>query len=285
MPATPNPSAGTILTPGGTTGLNRTNYMAKFFRTTYERQRLVPIFEEGERLFGGSILRKEARITGAVLAQSSDGTGVTYLNPVGSPVTVNPAGYVAPIGWSENEEAQVDFNMDKIAADASASCLAELIETIVAANFQTGTQIITNPVADAATLRAATARLNQNTNGEGRVNGPKTIYGHFHVSQQVSLQGIPEVNSAEARGDSENPYVKGLWVKGFGLNIDTNTTVAQDANGYHNAVFLAEAITVRWNVRSRIKRQDYEYRNGYFGYANFGSAVVYDSRMVIVRTT
>lgn len=283
--ATPTTSAGTIINPGGVTGLNRTNYMAKFFRTTYERQIVVPIFEDAERLYGGSILRKEARITGTTLSQSSDGTGVTYLNPVGSPVTVSPVGYIAPIGWSENEDAQTDFNMDKIAGDASASCLAELLEAAAMANFQTGTQIITSPQADAPTLRAATARLNINTNGEGRVGGPKTIYGVFHVSNQVTLQGIPEVNSAEMRGDSENPYVKGIWVKGFGLVLNTSTLVPQDANGYHNAVFLGECIAWRWNVRSRAKRSDYEYRNGYFGYANAGSAVVYDSRMVIVRTT
>lgn len=283
--ATPAASGGTIIVPGTQTGLNRTVYSAKFFRTTYQRQILVPIVEEGERLFGAMVLRKEARVTAAALAQTSDGTGVTYVNPVGSPVTVSPGGVIVPIGWSENEDAQVDFNMDKIAGDAAASALAESIERTTAANFQTGTQIITNAVADAPTLRAATALLTGNTNGEGMVGGPETIYGFFSNTQMVTLQGIPEVNNAQARGDSENPYVKGIWVRGFGMLLNISTVVAQDANGYHNAVFLAAALTVRWNTRSRIKRQDYEYRNGYYGYANVGSAVVYDNRMVVVRTT
>ena len=287
MPATPNASAGTILTPSGTTGLNRTVYSATFFRTTYQRQIAVPIFEDGERLYGSTVLRKEQRVPAAALAQSSDGTGVTYLNPVGSHVTVTPGGFIAPIGWSENEEAQVDFNMDKIAGDAAASSLAELIESNTLANFQSGTQIISNPTLDAPTLRAAIARLDQNTNGE---SGPgpgigKTIYGFFSSTQRVPLMSIPEVNSAEARGDSENPYVKGVWVRGFGIVANITSVIAQDANGYHNGVCLAEAVTVRWNTRSRIKRQDYEYRNAYYGFANLGSALVYDARLVVVRTT
>jgi hypothetical protein len=285
--ATPTTSAGTILTPSGTTGLNRTVYSAQFFRTTYQRQILVPIIEDAERLYGATVLRKEQRVQGAVLAQSSDGTGVTYVNPVGSPVTVSPAGYIVPIGWSENEDAQVDFNMDMIAGNAASSALAELLEATAAANFQSATQIIANPVLDAATLRAAIARLDQNTNGEsgpGQSSGGKTINGFFASTQRVPLMSIPEVNSAEARGDSENPYVKGVWVKGFGILANISSVVAQDANGFHNAIFLAEALTARWNVRSRIKRQDYEYRNGYFGYANFGTAVVYDARIVVVRT-
>jgi hypothetical protein len=283
--ATPTSSTGTIIVPGTQTGLNRTVYSAKWFRTTYQEQILVPIVEDAERLYGATVLRKEARVQGATLAQTSDGTGVTYVNPVGSPVTVSPVGYVVPIGWSENEDAQVDFNMDMIAGGASAKAMAELIEAATGANFQSATQIITNPTLDANTLRTATARLAANTNGYGLVGGANTIYLFASTTQLVSLQGIPEVNHAQARGDSENPYVKGIWVKGFGMLANISTVVAQDANGYHNGIFLAEALTVRWNVRSRIKRQDYEYRNGYFGYANVGSAVVYDNRMVVVRTS
>src|SRR5258706_6118312 len=119
--ATPTTSAGTILTPSGTTGLNRTVYSAQFFRTTYQRQILVPIVEDGERLFGSMVLRKEARVPVATLAQTSDGTGVTYVNPVGTAVTVTPTALIVPIGWAETEDAQVDFNMDKIAGDAASS--------------------------------------------------------------------------------------------------------------------------------------------------------------------
>jgi hypothetical protein len=283
--AIPTSSAGTILTPSGTTGWNRTAYAAKFELATYQNQILVPIVEDGERLLGGMVVRKDARVQGAVLAQSSDGTGVTYVNMVGSPITVTPVGLVVPIGWSENEEAQVDANFDERAGIAGSRALAELIEANTAANFVSGTQIINNAIADAPTLRAAQARLTGNTNGEGLPGAGMKIYGYFSNTQMVTLMSIPEINMANTRGDSENPYVKGLWVNGFGLMLNISTVVTQDGNGYHNAIFLASALTVRWNTRSRVKRQDYEYQNRWYGYANQGSAVVHDLRLVQVVTS
>lgn len=286
--AIPGAGSGTILSPQGTTGLNRTNYDAKFFRTTYQRKIFIPIIENAERLYGGNVLRKEARVAAAALAQGSDGTGVNYVNPVGSPVTVSPGGYVVPIAWSRNEDAQVDFEMYRIAADAASDSMAEGLESVAFALIQSATQVITNPNLDATTLRTAVALLDKNTNG---VSGPspdgggKTIYGLFSSTQRVALQNIPEVNSAEARGDSENPYVKGVWVRGFGIMANLSTVVAQDANGYHNAVCLAEAFTWRWNERTNISRQEYEYRKGAYAFANAGGALVYDNRVVAIRTT
>jgi hypothetical protein len=278
---------GTILAPGatpGSGGWNRTAYAAGFERATYQKQILVPIVEDGERLLGGMVVRKQARVQGAVLAQTSDGTGLTYLNIIGTPITVTPVGLVAPIGWSENEDAQVDANFDKEAGEGGSAALAELIEANTAANFQSATQTIANPTLDATTLRAAVQRLVGNTNGVGLPGEGMTIYGYFSSTQMVSLGSIPEVNNAMARGDSENPYVKGLWVKGFGLVANISTVAPQDANGYHNGIFLASALTVRWNTRARIKRQDFELQNRWIGYANQGSNIVHDLRLVVVRT-
>lgn len=278
--------AGTVIVPGTQTGWNRVAYAnGPFERATYQEQVLVPIVEDGQRLMGSMVIRKHQRVTGATLSQTSDGTGLTYVNPIGTPVTVTAVGYTVPIAWSENEEAQVDANMDQEAAAAGSKSLAELIETATAANFQSGTQIVTNPTIDANTLRTALARLAGNTNGMGMPGKSGTIYGFFSTTQMNPLMGIPEINSAEMRGDSENPYVKGWWSKGFGIMNNYSTVVPQDANGYHNAIFLAEALTVRWNTRSRIKRQDYELQNRWIAYANVGSAVLHDLRMVVIRTT
>lgn len=278
--------AGTVIVPGTQIGWNRIAYASgPFERATYQNQILVPIVEDGERLLGSMVIRKHQRVTGAVLAQTSDGTGLTYVNPIGSPVTVTAVGYTVPIAWSENEETQVDANMDQESGAAGSASMAELIEAAVAANFQSGTQIITNPTLDAPTMRAATTKLGINTNGMGMVGSGKTIYGYFSINQLQYVTAIPEFNSAEARGDSENPYVKGFVSKANGIVFNYSSVVAQDGSGYHNAVFLAEALTVRWNNRSRIKRQDQELQNRWIAYANLGSAVVHDLRMVVIRTS
>lgn len=287
MANTPTTSSGSIVEPNGTTGFNRTAYAAGYERALYQRTILVNYVEEGERLMGGMVIRKAQRVAAATLAQSSDGTGIVYVNPVGTPVTVNPVGLIVPIGWSRNQQAQVDINMERLAGDSSADALSELVETNTAANFTSGTQVISNAIADAATLRAAQSLLTGNTNGGGLAdpNRANRIYGFFSNTQMAPLMSIPEVNSAEMRGDSENPYVTGLWVKGFGMVLNISTVVALNANGYHNAVFLAQALTVRWNERPSAEQQTYEYRKGYYGYCNVGSAVVHDLRMVVVRTT
>jgi hypothetical protein len=165
--------------------------------------------------------------------------------------------------------------------------LAESSESSVLANAQSLTNILTQADVDASLLRRGIGRLVGNTNGavEPGMSGAAQIYGIFTNKQYPNLVNIPEVNAADVRGDSENPYVKGIWVKGFGFTLMLSTVVANDANGDHNVLYIPEAFGIAWNQRSLIKRMDEELQNQLIAFNNFGSAVKHNARAIALRTT
>lgn len=278
--------AGTVMNPSGTTGFNLEAWKRGAEESTYQRMLLIPVVDDfGGRIYGIGHVRKTQRVAGATLAQNATGEGLTYVSIIGTPVNITPVGSVVPIAWSENEDAQIDLNLDDVGRGEIEGALAELTETNVAANFQSATQIMSQAGVDATMLRQALGRLTGNTNGKGLPGGPNQIFGFFSNTQMPNLMAIEEVNRAEWRGDSENPYVKGLWVKGFGFTLMVSTVVAQDANGWHNALFLKEALVTGWNIRTRIKRQELELNNRLIIFNNMGSAVQHDLRMIALRTT
>jgi hypothetical protein len=279
--------AGTVLVPGTQTGWTIEKWQRTLEDATYQKMEFIPVIDEGDRPLNLLHIRKHARVTGATLGQTSDGTGLTYVNPIGTPVTVTPVGSVVPIAWSENYDAQTDFNFDDETRGDAEKSLAELTETNALANVASLTQIMSQAGVDAAMLRQGLGRLAGNTNGMAMPGGTgqPTTYGIFSHTQYPNLASITEVNAAQLRGDSENPYVRGIWAKGFGFVLLLSTVITNDAGGWENCLFIPSAFVIAWNVRSRMKRQDFELQNRLILYNNVGSAVKHDLRAIAMRTT
>ena len=278
--------AGTPLVPGTQTGMTLAVVRRTVESGTYQRLKFIKIIEETERLYNQLTMRKYARVTGTTLGQTADGTGLTYLNIIGTPVTLTPIGSVVPVAWSANYQAQTDVSLDRGSSDQIEMALAELTEAAALANVTAGTEIMTMTGIDGPSIRQATARLQGNTNGVAEVggNGPQ-MYGIFTHKQLPNLGNIPEYNNAEVRGDSETPYVKGVWMRGGGLMLVTTTVITNDANGDHNCVFIPSAFVISWNVRSEIRHQDVEMQNRAIAYNNVGSGILHNARLLDVRTT
>jgi hypothetical protein len=276
--------AGTIMTPGGTTGGNLESWKRKFEVGTYQRLKFIPTIDEGDRPYTLGHHRKFTRVTGSTLGQSADGTGLTYLNILGTPVTATPVGSVVPIAWSRNERAQIDINLGSEGRGEIEQALAELTETGALANIQSATEGISVADVDGPALRKAQANLYGNTNGVVEP-GVTTMYGIFSHTQLPNLQGIEEYNKADVRGDSENPYVKGVWTKGQGILLLTTTVVANDLNGWHNALYVSSGFTIDWNERSGITEDSAELQERLIAYNNVATAVLNNPRIFYVRTT
>ena len=277
--------AGTTLNPSSTSGWNIQKWQRTVEFATYQKMVFIPIIDEGDRLLGQLNVRKHARVGASVLGQSADGTQLTYSNIIGSAVAVTPGANYVAVAWSENEDAQLDLNLDAEARGNIEQALAEATEQSVLANVQTLTQIMSQGQIDAPMIRQGYARLMGNTNGLATPGAAPTVYGIFSQRQYPALATIPEFNRADWRGDSENPYVKGIAMLAGGARINLSTVVAQDANGDHNCLFLPSAFVISWNIRSRLKSQDYELTNRLIVYNNLGSAVKNDLRAIALRTT
>lgn len=275
-----------VLTPSGTTGFNRQTWADTIEAPTFQRMVAIPTFDEypGRVLNTGNI-RKAARTSGTTLAQNADGDSLTSQDITGTPVTLTPVGRYVYVSWSENEDAQVDANLDSESAGNIEQGLAETSDAAGLANVQSLTQIMSQASVDATMFRQAYGRLIGNMNGVALPGDGPTVYAIFHNTQYPNLMNIPEFTEAQVRGDSENPHVKGIWGKGNGVQLMLSTVVAQDANGWHNVLYVGSAFVVGWNLRTRTKRQDYLLNNRIIVYNNFATAVKHDLRAIAMRTT
>jgi len=277
--------SGTVMMPS-VTNWQIKKYEPRAEEATYAKMDFIPTIDEGMRPFDQSISRKHTRVSGSTLAQSGDGTGLSYVDPRGTPVTLTPVGSYVPLAHSANMEAQNDLNLTSEEADAAEGALAELTETNALANLSSLTQIVTDIDVTAALIRQAIAKLQINTNGMWRPGGTgPQAYGIFTATQSPALMGIPEVNSAEMRGDSENPYIKGIWTKGFGFMLMTSTVTPFDGTKWTSALYLAKAFRVAWNVRSMVRKLEVELATQYILYNNVGSTILHDLRAVAFQTT
>lgn len=274
-----------VLTPGTTTGWNIQKWQRTVEGATYQKMVFIPVIDESDRLYGQLNIRKHARVTGSTLGQSADGTGLSYSTIIASAATLTPVGSYVGVAWSENEDAQLDLNLDAEAQSNIEQALAELTETNALANVASLTQIMSQADVDGPMLRQAYGRLMGNTNGVASPGQAPQVYGVFSHTQYPNLGAIPEFNQAEVRGDSENPYVKGIWTRGGGIMLVLSTVVTVDAGGWENCLFIPSAFAISWNVRTRIKRLDDELINRIICYNNVGSGIKHDLRAVAVRTT
>lgn len=285
MPAGLSTASPPVLTPGSS-HFNVEIWKKTVEDATYQKQIFIPRIEEfGSRPYSKGHVRKHARMAAVALAAGAVGTSLTYQDPVGPEITFTPAGVYVALAWSENEDAMTDVPLDSDLASEAERALAEANDQTVLLNVATGTQFrgsaVTN--ADAALVRNSMALLTTNTNGMV-VPGETRVYMLLDSSQYGPVMSIPEFTNAQARGDSENPNVKGIWREGGGVMMSLTTVAATDVQGTHGVMWIPSAFTIGWNVRSRTKRQDLELQNRLILYNNFGSTVQHDLRFVDLRT-
>lgn len=274
-----------VLTPSTTTGYNLQKWQKEVEGATYQKMLFIPRIDEGDRLYHTLNIRKHQRVAVSTLAQSAEGTSLSAETLAGTPVTVTPSGRYVKIAWSQNEAAQIDFNLNSEAQGEIEQAVAEASDTAACANIASLTNFLSVAEVTAAEFRRAYGNLMQNTNGMATPGKDPQIYGIFAANQYPALASIPEFNNAEVRGDSENPNVKGIWMRGGGVMLMLTTVLTEDGNGTHNCLFIPSAFVVSWNQRTQIIRDRSDLQEVLIAYNNFGSAVKHNARAYAIRTT
>ena len=276
-----------VLVPGTHTGFNFTSFKKGAAEATYQDMVFIPFIEDyGMKLGTTGTMRKAARMTSSVLSQTAEGNNLTASTMIDTASTLTAAGNYVAVYWSENEKAQLDFALNQLASGEVTRALAEGTDTIALATVTGATQTMTQAGVDATMLRQGQWRLGGNTNGEAMPAGGRTVYALFSHTQGPNLAAIPEFNSAEMRGDAENPYVKGVFLNGSGMRLAFSTAVAQDANGWHNVVFVKEAFEVGWNSeKAQVEQSKLELQNRVIAFNNLGVGIQHQLRLIALRTT
>ena len=272
-----------ILSPSGTTGWNRTSYKAGFEDATYDEMTFTDaIADYGTRLLGGGVVRKHARASGSVLAQSDDGNSLTSSNIIASPVTLTPVHRYVKVAWSGAEKAQIDADLRGEAGGNIRMAMAEVLDSSGLVAVASCTKFLSQASADVSMWRRAVGNLMKNTNNK---YGPGTLTGVFAAETYPDLMAIPEFTNAHVRGGSDFPNVKGIFTQGSGVDVRFSTVVYQDANGWHNVIFHKTAFVVGWNLDISVEETQDDLLYKLVAHANNGYAVQHDLRAFALRTT
>jgi hypothetical protein len=278
-----------VLTPGGTTGFNRQSWQDSIEGATYQRQEFIPTIDEyAAKLLNTGNVRKYGRATASTLGQSDDGDVLTASDISATPITITPVGRYIQVAWSENERAQIDFDLGSGAADEIEGGMAEALDQAALAVIQSLTNTMSQAAVDVGMWRVAIGRLMGNTNGAfgpGASAEAKMLRAIFSHTQYPNVLAIEEFTHADVRGDSENPLVKGIFTKGGGINARFSSVVAQDGNGWHNAVYVSSAFVAGWNQRTKSFSEQTELLHRVNVYSNAGFSVKHNARAIALRTT
>lgn len=277
-----------IITPDNVTGLNRQTWLDTIELPTNEGMELLNTIRvyPGKFLDTGNV-RKYARVSGTVLAQTDEGDGLTAQNPVGTPVTIAAVHRYVMAEWSEAEKSQVDVDLNSGLAPVLENGMSETLDAAGFAAVTSLTQTMSQASIDATMWRQLVGRIMQNTNGNyGPGKGEdKRIMAIFTPTQYPNIMAIDEFNHADVRGDSENPSVKGIFTKGGGINVRFSTVVVQDANGWHCPVYTKDTFIVGWNQRPHGFEEQTELLFRLIISANNGVSVLHDLRGIDARLT
>lgn len=275
-----------VLSPGGTTGFNRQTWMDTIEEPTFQQTEFLnTIRVYPGKIFTQATVRKGARALGTTLGQSATGDTLTSTDITGTAITITPVGRYVMVEYSANEKAQIDVDLGNFSAALIERGLAETLDQAGLALVSTLTQNLSQAGIDAAMWRQGVGRLINNSNGEYGPGQAVPLRAIFSPTQYPNVMAIDEFTHADIRGDGENPQVKGIFTKGGGVNVRFSTVVAQDANGWHNPLYVEDAFIVGWNQRIQALEEVTELKYRVTCFANMGVSVLHDLRAIDLRST
>ena len=255
----------------------------------YEEGALFPLIKERDRLYNKLHIRTYGQFSAQSLANTADGTGVTYGVATTYDKTATPvANYVAVnLSRSQIKQMNVDVTQASEFKDSMNKALAQKIDQYV--NLTLVPNLATNVIGDAATTMDRATILNilytLRKNARSAVQpGKSDIKFIVWPLQGPSFMSVPEFTAANLRGDSANPNVKGIVFEALGLEFIVSGNLYSDAQGVHNPMFVDSAFALSWNERPTVFSQDFELASRIYAYANYGVGTVWDDRAADFRT-
>lgn len=271
--------------PGTATGSYLVNevWNRRIERNVYDRMDFANNIGARERLYNQLHLPKMSRFTYSTLAQGTFNTALTNSANSETEATLSPAGIYIQVVTDENQLSQGNLDFDSAFTAGVEDGLAEGIETLTLANLSSlSTYQLGGAGAsiDASTWRSGVGKIPKGARSKGQP-GKADIHIILPTGQYANALGIPEFTNADMRGDGTNPNVRGIFVKGAGATLHlSNVLPTSSGTSKYGAIWIPEAFGISWNKRVSVQAQKWELQHKIIGYANFGSAIVWDNRAV-----
>lgn len=280
---------------GSSTGTGRNIVYQSWANTievpAYEKMTMIPTLDEGGRPYGTANIRYWDTLT-ATTVLSTAGTGtahdLTHLTMnTGTPsvLTYTTTKVYCVVGYNDDEQDAVEVGLDGGIRQNIEQCMADGCDGIITALASN----LTNGYGDNATqgsvedckLLAWQMRI-----GSAAVLiGDRTIHACLHPGAGNGLTKSSDWTNAEIRGDSENPVVRGVFLKANGILFRFTTKMpTANGNGGEGAIYVPEAFAVGWNQKPTMEKQRSGLATFHIGSANLGGRVKWDSRARYYRT-
>lgn len=258
--------AGSI-TPGGSSGTNaiKQRWDAVFHNAATEEMQIGQDFNEpsGVTEVGSQLnIRVMPKRTANTYAGTGTGVSLTYDDTAIASVNGTPTFKMVAVRPTDVFYSRLGKeDSPKYEAAERKQCLLAIDEAVdqLCGAQGSGFSTLKGPGnLDKATLLDAQGTLATNAQSHV-VLGQTPMHLKIHPTQIKYLHNIAEIMNAELRGDSENPNVKGVIVKAWGMTINETGNVQYTGGYYYNMLFAKTAQVLAWNMKPKVKpSQDFE---------------------------
>ena len=115
--------------------------------------------------------------------------------------------------------------------------------------------------------------------------GVDNVHVKYHPTQWQHIMAVAEIANAYARGDKQNPNVKGVVMDAWGATFAETGNVKLSGGFYYNMFFVKSAFVQGWNLKPTVKpMQDFEFSRRLVVEAEGGCAEVFDGDAAVHKS-
>jgi hypothetical protein len=227
------------------------------------------------------------RIVPTVAAQSlastdqANAANLTFHTTTALEVTATPVGRYFAINFPISLDAKlIDSDLMSMRATYRKQGIAGLDEAIDAYAALTLAPLASDVKGPANFDKASLLDLywSVRRRAKDHVKDGTQVHLKYHPTQGPFITTIDSVMNADARGDGENPNVKGTIIKALGFTLTETGNILYTGGQYYNMAFCKQAYVLAYNRKPFIKQvEDDGLSASMFGYTEFGVQEVFDS--------
>lgn len=234
-------------------------------------------------------LRKVGTIAATTFATSDSGESLTATANTEIEVQATPVSKYAMTSVTRQGANQIidDAGYSAALRKQMLAGMDEAIDTSLFTLAASATYTESSADIDKPTILSAIGKLSKNGKGHIRLgaNGTKKV-AVVYPDEIKNLLGISDIMSAQVRGDSQNPTVKGWVVDAFGVEWRESGLVYVNAGTAYNPLLDKNAWVLAWNEKPHIlEAQPYQLNVRLIAYSEYAVKEMWTQYLVSINTT
>lgn len=257
----------------------------------YEKMIMIPTLDELGRPYGTQNIRYWDQLTAQQLTAAGGSTtaldivGITVNSGTPTVLTYTSTFVYTAVVINDDTAQTVEVDLDPGMRDNTEQCVADACDGVICALASSLTDGLGDGTTSANMLDIRKLVARARITSPKVMVGERTIHATLHPGALDGLANAADWMNAQVRGDEENPQVRGIFMKAYGILFHfTTKTPTANGNGGEGSIYVPETYAVGWNQRPRVEVQRSGVSNYVIASANLGGRVKWDSRGKYYRT-